>query len=214
MKQASKHGPLFPNAIRNITCGPSNSGKTNLLLNMICDPRGLQFEHIYVFSKSLAQDKYRVLTELMRGLPEVGYHTFNDNEQVPHPNDIERNSLMIFDDVSCEKQGHMRNYFTMGRHNGIDTFYLCQTYSSVPKQLIRDNANFIILFRQDELNMKHVFSDHVTPDMTFDLFNKLCNSAWSTDNRGFLVICKDCDVDKGRYRAGLDTFVHLSFGGH
>ena len=53
----------------------------------------------------------------------------------------------------------------MGRHNNIDSFYLCQTYSHIPKQLLRDNANMIMLFKQDELNLKHVFSDHVTPDM-------------------------------------------------
>lgn len=62
---------------------------------------------------------------------------------------------MIFDDVACEKQNNIRNYFTMGRHNNIYTFYLCQTYSYVQKQLIRDNANLIILFKQDERNLRH-----------------------------------------------------------
>jgi len=42
----------------------------------------------------------------------------------------------------------------MGRHKNIDSFYLCQTYS--PKHLIRDNANFIIMFKQDDLNMRHI----------------------------------------------------------
>ena len=208
-RQLRKHGPLFPDSVRNITCGPSNSGKTNILLNLICDPQGLEYEHIYVFSKSLAQDKYKTLAELMKG-QKVGYHTYSDNAEVPHPNDIHRNSLMIFDDVSCEKQGHMRNYFAMGRHNCVDTLYLCQTYSTVPKQLVRDNANFIILFKQDEMNMRHVFTDHVTPDMTFEKFKELCGKAWSASDHGFLVICKDFGLDKGRYRVGFDTFVQLS----
>ena len=103
----------------------------------------------------------------------------------------------------------MRNYFAMGRHNGVDTFYLCQTYSTVPKQLVRDNANLIILLKQDEMNMRHVFTDHVTPDMTFEQFRQLCGKAWAEDH-GFLVICKDFGLDKGRYRVGFDTFVQLS----
>jgi hypothetical protein len=53
----------------------------------------------------------------------------------------------------CDKQDNMRQYFSMGRHRGIDCFYLCQTYTKVPKHLIRDNANMIILFKQDELNL-------------------------------------------------------------
>ena len=104
MRRVQNHGPLLPDSIRNITCGPSNSGKTNILMNLICHDKWLVFENIYIFSKSLAQDKYKTLTEIMKPMSkEIGFYTYSDNEQVPHPNDIKPNSLMIFDDVSCEK---------------------------------------------------------------------------------------------------------------
>jgi len=41
----------------------------------------------------------------------------------------------------------------MGRHKNMDSFYRCQTYTHIPKHLIRDNANMIIMFKQDDLNM-------------------------------------------------------------
>ncbi|KAL6256683.1 hypothetical protein P5V15_012802 [Pogonomyrmex californicus] len=48
----------------------------------------------------------------------------------------------------------------MGRHSNVDCFYLCQTYARIPKHLIRDKANLLILFKQDGTNLKHVYNDH------------------------------------------------------
>lgn len=202
--QKEKHGPLLPNSLRCIIAGPSNSGKTNVLFNLIFDPNGLVFENIYVFSKSLYQPKYKFLS---RVLPkEIAYFPADDSSKVINPSQAKPNSLMIFDDIACEKHDEIRSYFAMGRHRNIDVFYLGQTYSRIPKQIIRDNANFVILFKQDDLNLRHVYTDHVNTDMTYDQFKKLCGEAWK-DNHGFFVIDKDRDIFKGRYRIKLDSFV-------
>ena len=205
VNQRNKHGDLLPDHVRAIICGPSNSGKTNLMLNLLCNINGLKFWNVYVFSKSLYQDKYMLLEQILRDIPKVGYYTFTDNEEIPHPSDIKPNSVMIFDDISCEKQSNIRNYFTMGRHNSVDTFHLCQSYSKVAKQLIRDNANFIILFKQDQMNLKHVYYDHVDPDMTFNEFKSLCTSVWHSGKNSFVVIDKEKDLHKGRYRCGMNV---------
>lgn len=115
---------------------------------------------------------------------------------------------MIFDDVSNEQQNIIRSYFSMGRHKHVDSFYLCQTYSRVPKQLIRDNANMIILFKQDELNMRHVYNDHVNSDMSFTNFKSMCARCWMKPH-GFLVIAKESDLLHGRYRMGFDHFIRI-----
>lgn len=117
-----------------------------------------------------------------------------------------KNSIFIFDDVACGKQDNIRAYFCMGRHNDIDSFYLCQTYSHIPKHLIRDNANFLIIFKQDDMNLKHIFRDHVNIDMTFQKFADICHNCWF--NRfGFLVLDKDKSINNGRYRKGFDEFI-------
>ena len=113
---------------------------------------------------------------------------------------------LIFDDISCERHDNIRNFFSFGRHNNIDTFYLGQTYSRIPKQLVKDNANLVVVFKQDEMNLRHVYNDHVTTDMTFEKFRRLCTLAWKKDH-GFLVIDKDSGLNKGRYRVGFDTFI-------
>ena len=93
-----------------------------------------------------------------------------------------------------------------GRHSSIDSFYLCQTYSRVPKQLIRDNANLVVVFKQDNMNLRHVYDDHVNTDYTFDDFRRMCSVCWR-DRYGFLVIDKDSNMNEGRYRKGFDTYI-------
>ena len=175
------------------------------MLNLLYNINRHKFWNVYVFSKSLCQDKYVLLEKILRNIPEVGYYPFTDNTQVPHPSDIKPNSVIIFDDISCEKQSNIRNYFTMGRHNSVDTFYLCQTYSKVPKQLIRDNANFIVLFKQDQMNLKYVYNDRVDPDITFNEFKSICTNVWNSGAKSFVVIDKEKELQIGRYRCGMDV---------
>lgn len=203
-----KHGPLLPNSIRCVVCGPSNCGKTNVLFNLLFDVNGLRFQNVYVFSKSLFQPKYKMLETVMRSLSDegVGYYAYSENEQVPPPDEVAPDSVMLFDDVSCERQDNIRKYFAMGRHSGVDAFYLCQTYSRIPKQLVRDNANLILLFKQDDLNLRHAYNDHVNTDMKYENFKDFCVHAWK-DRYGFLTIDKDSSFDNGRYRIGFDRFI-------
>lgn len=207
-QQIQRHGVLFPSTIRCIITGPSNCGKTNVMLNLLEHVNGLRFENIYVYSKSLYQPIYRYLKELLKPIKGLQYYEYTDHHDIINPSDAEKNSVFIFDDVACEKQSVMRDFFAMGRHNLIDSFYLTQTYAHIPKHLIRDNANMLILFKQDEMNLKHVYRDHVNTDMTFDVFANLCTFCWN-DMYGFLVICKEFELNRGRYRKGFDEFISI-----
>lgn len=204
-----RHGALFPSTLRCIVAGPSGCGKTNLLLSLITSPNGLRFENVYIFAKSLYQPLYKFLHLVMEGLKGLRYFQFDAREHVVSPDEVLPNSIMIFDDVSTEHQDVIRAYFSMGRHKYCDSFYLCQTYSRVPKQLIRDNANFLVLFRQDDLNLKHVYEDHVNSDMSFQAFKEMCSHCWSSQRYGFLVIDKESDLCQGRYRMGFDHYIHI-----
>lgn len=169
-------------------------------------PNGLRFENIYLYSKSLYQPKYQYLKRLLAPIKEIGYYEFSDGDEVLPPSEIKPNSVIIFDDVVCCNQSVMRDYFCFSRHKNTDCFYLSQTYSSIPKQLIRDNSNFIVIFKQDVTNLKHIYDDHVNVDMSFQQFKDMCGECWK-DKYGFLVIDKDCALLSGRYRKGFDAYI-------
>jgi len=68
--------------------------------------------------------------------------------------------------------------------------------------------NLIIILKQDEMNIKHIYNDHVVDDMTFKQFIIICEECWKQKNE-FVLISRDNDIDKGRYRKGFDSFMHL-----
>lgn len=208
-KERRKHSKLLPNSIRALFVGPSDCGKTNCLFTLLLDINGLKFKNIYIYSKSLYQPKYEYLTKIMASIPEIGYHLFSNNCDVIPVEQAKRNSIFIFDDVACEKQDNIRSYFAMGRHSDIDSFYLCQTYSRIPKQLIRDNSNFLCIFKQDNRNLKYIYNEHVNCDLTYDQFYKACVECWK-EKYGFLVIDKTSGLHTGRYRKGFDNFISFS----
>jgi hypothetical protein len=129
-----------------------------------------------VFSKSLFQPKYQYLETLLKPIKGMNFFAFNNLENnIPSSSEVKPNSLIIFDDVACDKQNVMREYFCMGRHKNIDCFYLCQTYTKIPKQLIRDNAKFLIVFKQDELHLFHIYRDNVSSELTYEQFKEMCH---------------------------------------
>lgn len=207
-EKSSKHGDLFPDSIRALIVGPSNCGKTNVMISLLEERTGLAFSNVYIYSKSLHQPKYEYLKILITKIKEIGFYTFADNCNVIPPSEAKPDSVFIFDDITSEKQDSVRSYFSMGRHNDIDCFFLCQTYSFIKKQLIRDNANFLIIFKQDELNLKHIYNDHVNVDMSFDIFRDICAECWR-DDHGFVVVDKGSDFGNGRYRKGFHTFIEV-----
>ena len=83
----------------------------------------------------------------------------------------------------------------------MDCFYLAQNYSKLPRQTIRENANFICLFRQDLKNVNNVYCDHVSSDMTKEEFPNVCKLAWEKPY-GFVVVDLTSNKDNGKYRIG------------
>lgn len=206
-RKCQKHGDLFPSSLRTLICGPSNCGKSNVMLSMLFDKNGLKFQNVYVYSKSLYQPKYEFLKKVLKNI--VNYFPYNENEAITNTEDAKEHSIFIFDDVACCSQEKIREYFAMGRHKLVDVFYLCQTYTRIPKHLIRDNANFLILFKQDDLNLKHIYQEHVGGDMSFDQFKLICSNCWN-NKYDFLTIDKDSDINSGRYRKNFDNFIVIN----
>ena len=145
--------------------------------------------------------------KMIKNESNVKCNFFKTASDVPDPRDlnIEDKNLMIFDDLLLERQNKTECYYIHGRHSNVDCFYLSQNYFKLPRQTIRENANFICLFPQDLKNISHIYNDHVGDDMTKEEFRKFCKKCWEKPY-GFAVIDLTSKKDAGKYRSGLDNF--------
>ena len=205
------HSGLLMNDIRGAFIGPSHCGKTALLIGLLEHPKGVKFQHIFICCKTLHQPRYEKFESILKMIPEMSYNSYRDLAEFPNIEDIPPFSVCIFDDLGygrADQQVKIQNIFSFGRHKGLNSFYCCQTYSKIPKQLIRDNLNLLVLFKMDLTNLKHIYEEHVVNDVSFKEFLEMCAQCWKTPY-GFMVICPTLPINKGRYRRGFDEFFQL-----
>ena len=131
---------------------------------------------------------------------------FDDCNDIPDPSELDSNdkNLMIFDDCILEKQSKAEAYYTRGRHNNCDSFYISQNYFLLPRKTIRENSNFIILFPQDSKNLDHIHKDHCT-DISLDEFKRFCHKSWK-DKHNFVTIDLSSEKYNGKYRMNFNLF--------
>ena len=115
---------------------------------------------------------------------------YSDCTMIPDPSELNEDGkkLLILDDCFLGPQSKAEAYYTRGRHNNCDTFYISQNYFRLPRQTIRENANFIILFPQDAKKLMHIHADHCDDDMSLCEFKQFCRQVWETQHHNFVTI--------------------------
>lgn len=177
--------------------------------------KGLTKEEIYrLFQEKDTINKLNVdkiidkVSKTSKNKNKIKVYSYESADDVPDPkklNKCERN-LMIFDDLMLEKkQNKCEDYYVRGRHNNVDCFYISQNYFKLPRQTIRENTNFICLFKQDGKNISHIYNDHSSADMSITDFKKFLNECWK-EPFGFATIDL---TNTGKYRKQFNQFLQL-----
>ena len=116
-------------------------------------------------------------------------------------------NLLLLTDCFLGKPNIPEAYYTRGRHNNCDTIYIAQNYFRLPRHIVQENSNFIILFPQDVKNLTHVHADHCTSDISLTLFKQFCHGVWSVAGaQNFVTIDLTSAPMNGKYRQNFNRF--------
>jgi hypothetical protein len=131
---------------------------------------------------------------------------YENCDLIPDPKtlDPKLKNLLILDDCYLGKQSKAQSYYTRGRHSNCDCFYISQNYFALPRNSVRENSNFIILFPQNSKSVEHIYRDHCT-DISYQEFKELCDTVWA-DKFQFLTLDLTSSANNGKYRKNLETF--------
>ena len=90
-------------------------------------------------------------------------------------------------------------FFTRGRHENLDVYYVSQSYFALPRQSIRNNTDILTLFKQTLRDVQSIYYDVSAYDMKFDEFKEMCQKAWC---ERFNYFCIDMTIkqNEGKYR--------------
>ena len=82
---------------------------------------------------------------MIRYKSDVECNFFQAAEDVLDPRELssEEKNLMVLDDLLLVKQNTCESYYVRGRYSNVDCCYLAQNYFKLPRQTIRQNANFM-----------------------------------------------------------------------
>ena len=173
---------------RTLIVGPSFCGKTHLLLNKLQLIRLDNPEQkICIITRSPEQYN-KIEIEDVSVEEDLGDKSIQDFQ----------NCCVVFDDMFDSNQKLIDPFFTRGRHNDLDVYYLSQSYFDLPKRTIRNNSNIIILFQQTLKDVEHIYRDIAGFDMSNDEFKSLCREAWR-DPYNYLLINRLEDKNGGKY---------------
>ena len=173
---------------RTLIVGPSFCGKTHLLLNKLQLIRLDNPEQkICIITRSPEQYN-KIEIEDVSVEEDLGDKSIQDFQ----------NCCVVFDDMLDSNQKLIDPFFTRGRHNDLDVYYLSQSYFDLPKRTIRNNSNIIILFQQTLKDVEHIYRDIAGFDMSNDEFKSLCREAWR-DPYNYLLINRLEDKNGSKY---------------
>ena len=179
------------NCNRTLIVGPSFCGKTHLLLNKLLLIRLYDKEkQIHIITRSPGQYSEAALRNTNTEIED----TEGQQSCISVDEDLEdrtiqdfQNCCVVFDDMLDTSQKLIDPFFTRGRHNDLDVYYLSQSYFDLPKRTIRNNSNIIILFQQTLKDVQHIYTDIDGFDMSYYEFKSLCKEAWR-DKYKYLLI--------------------------
>ena len=164
----------------NVNIGPRNVGKTYYMLK--------------VLEKIGNKRPIHIITRSPNQYP--NHKTSNEIKPIKKY----KGSVVIFDDmVGAKNSSQIDEFFTRGRHEDLDVYYISQSYFALPRQSIRNNSDILILFKQTLRDVQSMYYDIGAYDMSYHEFKLMCHKAWD-EKYNYLCIDMTKNKNEGKYR--------------
>ena len=218
----SKYDVVSKLPLRAIILGPSGSGKSILLQNMILDLYDKCFKRIYIFSPSINVDyqtwepvKKMIEKEIINNDDEQFYFDHYDEEalfniintqrkiieyQKKHNHNKLFSILIVVDDFADDVRFSrnsklLHSLFTRGRHSQISTVVATQKFNAL-SPIIRVNASDLYVFRLRNYSDLQAFLDEVSAIAPKDIILEMYRLA--TDEPYSFLTVKLTSKDKNK----------------
>ena len=184
----NKNWPYAPDhPYRILIIGGSESGKTNVLLNLIENQPDI--DKMYLYPKNPYEAKYQYLINKREG---VGINHFNDPkafieysnymhnvyENISYYNpDKENKIVIVFDDMIADITKNKKldstvtELFIRGRKLNISLVFITQSYFKVPKDVRLNTTHFFITLIPSKRELPQITINHSSDISTKDFVN-------------------------------------------
>ena len=184
----NKNWPNIPDhPYRILKIGSSESGKTNVLLNLIENQPDI--DKIYLYTKDPHESKYQYLINKREG---VGINHFKDFKAfIEFSNDMhdvykninyynpdrENKILIVFDDMIADTiqnkklNSKVTELFIKGRKLNISLVFITQSYFKVPKDVRLNTTHFFIIKILNKRELQQIAINHSSDISTEDFVN-------------------------------------------
>ena len=164
--------------------------------NVVIGPRnvGKKFYMLKVLEKIGKKRPIHIITRSPNHYP--NYKRSNEIK----PINKYKGSIVIFDDMlGARNSSQIYEFFTRGRHEDLDVYYISQSYFALPRQSIRNNSDRLILFKQTLRDVQSMYYDIGAYDMNYDEVKEMCHKAWD-ERYNYLCIDMTKNKNDGKYR--------------
>ena len=159
-----------------LIAGKTNSGKSNILMNLIA--QNCIYEKIYIFTNNL-DDKYTWLKNKFKNDVYIYINEINFS-------DIDKKyvNLVVFDDLVFSNK-KISTFFTQSRKLNVSCIFISHRYFSIDR-LLRNNLDYIIFTKLDKREISMIYND-ISLDISLEQFRNINNDLKKYD---FIIIDK------------------------
>ena len=170
--------------------GKTNSGKTNILLNLIA--QNSIYEKIYIYTNNV-DDKCLWLKNKFKNDVHIFINEINFDKISK-----DKINLVVFDDLVFSNE-KISKFFTQSRKLNVSCVFISHRYFCIDR-LLRNNLDYIIFTKLDKKEINLIYND-ISLHIDLKEFEKINNDLEKYD---FIILDKNNEHNFMRIRKNID----------